>query len=113
MKKRLRKKKYLGEFRQFGFSASCRLRENLSTADFDRFTDCFIEQAIEAHGLVFAGGGSHDTQWSGVICREHRYDSTTEADRAAVRDWLDQCADIASYRLSEPWDVWHGHAPFD
>jgi uncharacterized protein YggL (DUF469 family) len=48
MRKRLRRKKHLGEFRQFGFSVACRFRKGLSREEFDRFVDDFIADAIEA-----------------------------------------------------------------
>ncbi|MDA1274802.1 MAG: 50S ribosome-binding protein YggL [Verrucomicrobia bacterium] len=113
MRKRLRKKKHLGEFRQMGFTADCQMRPGLSGAEFDQFTDEFIVQAIEAHGLVFGGGGSPERGWSGVVCRDDRYDSTTDVEKAAVQHWLEQRSEIESFRLSEFWDVWHGPDPFD
>ena len=113
MRKRLRKKKHLGEFRQMGFSVDCQLRSGLSAAEFDQFTDEFIVQAIEAHGLVFGGGGSPDRGWSGVVCRDHRYDSTTDVDKAAVQGWLEHRSELESFRLSGSRDVWYGSDPFD
>ncbi len=113
MRKRLRKKKHLGEFRQMGFSADCHMRPGLSGPQFDQFTDEFIVQAIEAHGLVFGGGGSPERGWSGVVCRDDCYDSTTNVDKAAVHRWLEQRSELESFRLSEFWDVWHGSDPFD
>ena len=113
MKKRLRKKRHLGEFRQTGFSVDCRIRSGLSAAEFEEFTDQFIVQAIEGNSLVFGGGGSPNRNWSGVVCRDDRYDSTTSTDRAAVQSWLEPRAEVGSFRLSDFWDVWHGSDPFD
>jgi uncharacterized protein YggL (DUF469 family) len=113
MNKRLRKKKHVGEFRQMGFSAECRLRSGLSIADFNRFTDEFIAQAIESQQLVFGGGGSANRGWSGVVCRDASHDSTTDGDKAAVHHWLEQRPEVESFRLSDFWDVWHGSDPFD
>ncbi len=96
-----------------GFSVTCRLQPGISTADFDRFVDEFIAQAIEAHGLVFGGGGSPDRGWNGVVCRDHRYESTNAADKTAVENWLRQRDEVASFRLSDFWDVWYGPDPFD
>ena len=52
MKKRLRKKRHLGEYRQYGFSIACDFRRDLSTAEFDQFVDSFVADAIEGirHG---------------------------------------------------------------
>lgn len=113
MNKRLRKKKHLGEFRQLGFSVDCRLRSGLSSAEFDLFTSEFIAQAIEAHRLEFGGGGSVDRGWSGVVCRAHRYDSTTDDDQAAVQHWLESRPEVESFRISDFFDVWHGSDPFE
>jgi uncharacterized protein YggL (DUF469 family) len=113
MNKRLRKKKHLGEFRQLGFSAECRLRSGLSGAAFDQFTDEFIAQAIEANRLVFGGGGSPNRGWSGVVCRDDSHESATDGDKAAVHNWLERRTEVESFRLSDFWDVWHGADPFD
>lgn len=112
MKKRLRNKKHLGEFRQTGFSVKCQMRSGLSASEFSRFVDDFI-QAVEANALEFGGGGSPGQGWNGVICRNHQYDSTTDADKAAVRSWLEQRSQVESCRLSGFWDVWRGSDPFD
>ena len=113
MRRRLRKKKHVGEFRQMGFSVECRLRPGLSPQEFDQFTDEFIQHAVEAHGLLFGGGGSPEHGWDGTLSRDDRYDSTTEADKAAVEDWLQGHPEVLSYRLSGFWDLWHGPDPFE
>lgn len=113
MRRRLRKKKHLGEFHQYGFSLVCLLREGLSSEEFDSFVDTFIADAIEARGLIFGGGGSPAARWSGVVCRDHRYDSTTEEDCTFIREWLNRQAVVASFTISKPWDVWHGSDPLE
>lgn len=113
MRKQLRKKRHLGEFRQFGFSVKCKLRDGISSDDFDHFIDAFVAEAIERQGLVFGGGGSPTTGWDGIACRHHRHESTTEAHREAVASWLKQRAEVASFIVSPAWDVWHGTDPFD
>lgn len=113
MRKRLRKKRHLGEFRQFGFSVKCKLRDGISSDDFDRFADAFVVEAIERQGLVFGGGGSPTSGWGGIVCRDHRYESTTEVHREAVAAWLKQRVDATSFSISHAWDIWHGIDPFD
>jgi uncharacterized protein YggL (DUF469 family) len=113
MRKRIRKKNHLGEFRQMGLSVECHVRPGLSATEFDQFVIAFIEHAIEAHGLTFGGGGSAERGWNGVVTRGHRYDSTTQADQAALQSWLEQRAELVSFRLSGFWDVWRGSNPFD
>jgi uncharacterized protein YggL (DUF469 family) len=113
MKRRIRKKKHLGEFRQFGFSLACRFHASVSPEQFDRFVDEFIIEAIEAGGLAFGGGGDPARKWSGIVCRAHRYDSITEKEQERVRDWLRGQEILAAVEISKPWDVWHGSDPLD
>lgn len=113
MKKRLRKKKHLEEFRQMGFSIHLRFRSHLSPGEFDQFLDELIEDAVETEGLAFGGGGSHEQGLNGVVSRDHRYDSTTEEDRAGLNDWLLSRSEVVSCRVSGLWDLWHGSNPFD
>lgn len=113
MKKRLRKKKHLAEFRQLGFSLVARLREALDEAGFDSFCDAFVSEAIEANGLCFGGGGGPDTPWAGVVARDHRHDSTDDQDQEAVSKWLSAHPDVVEFRLSGHWDLWYGIDPFD
>jgi uncharacterized protein YggL (DUF469 family) len=63
---------------------------------------------VEVHGLSFGGGGAPDRGWSGVICRDDRYASTTESDKAAVHGRLEKRLEVDSVRLSAFWDVWYG-----
>ncbi len=86
MKRRLRKKLYLGEFAVLGFEFSCTL--NLDTEDaFDSWLDQLIE-FIESRDLCM--GGSGDTKsFSGFICSAHRYKSAVDEDREAVKNWLE------------------------
>jgi uncharacterized protein YggL (DUF469 family) len=107
MKKRLRKKKHLGEFRQFGFSISCHFQPNTPPEQFDRFVDEFITEAIEAGGLEFGGGGDPNKGWEGIACRAHRYDSTTEKDREHVKNWLGKQKILTAIEISKPLDLWH------
>jgi len=113
MRKRVRKKRHIGEFRQDGFSISCDFCRSLTAVEFDYFIDSFLTNAIEAHGLLFAGGGSRGGRWSGIVFRDHRYASVSDADKAKVREWLDGYSEIQSVALSDLWDIWHGEDPFE
>ena len=113
MRKRLRKKRHIGEYRQDGFSISCDFRRSLTGEEFDHFIDSFITSAIEAHGLLFAGGGSRGSRWSGIVFRDHRYASVSDADKDQVREWLAGYSEIQSVALSDSWDIWHGEDPFE
>ena len=65
MRKRIRKKLNIGEFRETGFEITWKPQE-VSEADFDKFIQEFLD-AIEARGLVFGGGCSI----RGFLGRDH------------------------------------------
>ena len=54
MKKRLSKKKHLGEFRSWGCQI---IITRINEEGLDEFLDDFIVEAIEANGLYCGGGG--------------------------------------------------------
>ncbi len=54
MRKRLRKKKHLKEFREYGVSLVVEIHDG---TEFHAFLDDFILKAVEANGLAFGGGG--------------------------------------------------------
>jgi hypothetical protein len=53
MKKRLRKKKYLGEFKVFGVSVAISFARDDDLA----LQSAFLLEAVEANGCLFGGGG--------------------------------------------------------
>lgn len=57
MKKRLRKKKRVGEFQEYAFGAGMRLDDSLDAQSVDEIFDYFIEKAIEDNELGVFGGG--------------------------------------------------------
>jgi uncharacterized protein len=106
MRKRLRKKKHMGEFREWGVPIAVRRRH---PNGFDDFLDACIAQAIEAHGLAFGGGGQGD-RLTGVI-EVGRMAHPVEARLQQVRRWLGARADVKQYVVGPLVDLWHG--PFD
>jgi uncharacterized protein YggL (DUF469 family) len=63
MRRRLRKKRHLGEFREWGLTIAI---QRTHPDGFDDFLDDFIAQAIAAHGFACRGGG-HGDRLTGVI----------------------------------------------
>jgi hypothetical protein len=106
MKKRLRKKRHLKEFQELGFEISCRLRDNLTEEEFDKFIDDFIEKAIESHDLIFGGGGDSKS-WEGFICHDKRYQYPTEDDRKMIKDWLSSRNEVIDSSVSQLVDAWY------
>lgn len=104
MKKRLRKKLHLREFKEMGFLVRFRIT---SEADDDRLTtllDDFLEM-IESAGMGFGGGGNHE--WEGFVTRMER-GSVTEEQRLQVDRWLGECSEITEHEVGPLEDAWHG-----
>jgi hypothetical protein len=103
MRRRLRKKQRLGEFREFGFDVAFSLPAELSDTQVLDFADEFIDH-IEAHNLTFGGASGH--RWDVFVTRPHR-GSATKDDRDTLHDWLERHSLVSDVRLSELVDAWH------
>jgi uncharacterized protein len=103
MKKRLRKKKHCGEFTEWG-------RQLVITRNrkdgFDDFLDAFIEKAIEANGCYCGGSGKEDKL--DVVVELGRRSDDPAARLQKITAWLDDRADVQSWRTSDEFDVWNG-----
>ncbi len=108
MRRRLRKKRRVGEYQEFGFDATYTPATGLSASDCNKLLDAFIEQAIEANGLACGGGGLKTMKF--FVTRMKRRGSATEADRLIVQHWLQSRPDVASFNVGGLRDAWHGHA---
>lgn len=104
MKKRLRKKLRLGEFREFGFEVQFRLPADLAEDAMWAFSDAFLQQAIEGNSLMC--GGSCGRNWDVFVTRAGR-GSASEQQRAAVSAWLQQHPLVSEIRVGPPIDAWH------
>ncbi len=104
MKRRLRKKKRLGEFQELGFDVTATLRDGLSDAELGAFLDRWID-AIEQRRLAFGGGGGAG-KVSGFITRAGR-GSATDDDRVAVAAVLQADATVVRYEVGELRDAWY------
>lgn len=104
MRKRLRKKLRMGEFRQFGFEVRFRLPDELPEAGLDAFWDSFIDEAVEARGLLC--GGTCGRKWDVFVTRSGR-DSATDEDRRAVAVWLEQHPMASAADVGPLVDAWH------
>src|SRR3989304_3596579 len=107
MKKRLRKKKRIGEFKESGFKIGFRFLDELSTESIDHLIDRFIEQAIENNGLQFGGGGK-GSEWDGFVVLDKHRGSATDLHREAVKQWFMQESEILEYHVTQLIDAWYG-----
>jgi uncharacterized protein YggL (DUF469 family) len=103
MKKRLRKKKHLGEFTEYGRQLV--INRNLKDG-FDEFLDAFIEEAIETDGCYCGGGGKEDKL--DVIVELGRRSDDPDARLNKITAWLDARPDVEKWRVGEEFDIWHG-----
>jgi uncharacterized protein len=104
MRRRLRKKLFVGEFKEMGFYVRFRLAENLSEEDLSAFFDQFLTEVIEAQDLYFGGGGHRD--WQGFVGLNRR-GSVTEEHRNQVSTWLGNHPQVLEHELSDLRDAWY------
>lgn len=103
MKKRLRKKKHLGEFTEWGRQlVIVRNRKD----GFDEFLDAFIGEAIESNGCYCGGGGKED-KLDVVVELGHRSDDP-DSKLKKISAWLDARHDVERWKVSEEFDIWNG-----
>ncbi len=104
MRRRLRKKRRVGEFREDCFELSFQLDPSLRPHAIEEVIDAFIAM-IESYGLQYGGGGW--IEWSGIVqgpCRG----SATDADRELVLNWLREHPGIVHASAGSLRDAWYG-----
>ena len=106
MRKRLRKKKRVGEYQELGFAAGLRFSGGLDIETRNNLLDRFIEHAIENNGLQFGGGGGGN-EWSGFVDLDKHRHSATETHREAVKQWFIQEPLVLGYYITPLMDSWH------
>jgi len=104
MKKRLRKKKHIGEFQELGFEVDGDLRPGMERDDVGAFTDRFLAH-IEARKLAF-GGGIGGGDFGGFVARFGRGTATND-DRASVAAFLASDPDVTRHVVGELRDAWY------
>lgn len=103
MKKRLRKKKHVGEFQELGFEVVAKLRPDLGRDAINAFTDRLIA-AIEAQQLAFGGGVG--TEINGFVTRFARGSATAD-DRTRVSAFFASDPDVVQHEIGGLRDAWY------
>lgn len=103
IRKRLRKKRHIGEFQELGFDLSFRLSEHLGQVALDDFCDQFLANAIEARGLLCGGGGGQ--RWDLFVTRARS--SVSDQDREAVAGWLSESPYVNDVQVGPLIDAWY------
>ncbi len=106
MKKRLRKKRYVGEFKEWGVTIAITRSKD---ANFETFLDEFIEQSMEGNCCHFTGTGEKK-HLEGFIDLGSSLDQA-EAKLANITAWLDKRPDVKTHATGTLADAWYG--PFD
>jgi uncharacterized protein YggL (DUF469 family) len=94
MKRRLRKKKYLGKFEAWYWRLIFDFHRQVSVAEIIAFRKRFFE-LLDDNNLSYSG-------WSGPfrglfsVYGDKRYDSVTEAQRQSITTWLLKQQEVAS-----------------
>ena len=103
MRRRIRKKKHLGEFKQLGFEMEGDLRPELPRPEEDAFIERVL-QWIEARDLAF-GGSIGSGAFGGFVSRDRV--SATEDDRAALTRFLESDPAVRRHEVGALRDVWY------
>ncbi|MDO5451314.1 MAG: 50S ribosome-binding protein YggL [Akkermansia sp.] len=105
MKKRLRKKFRVGEFQELCFEFSFEYKGDVESPECEKFLHSFVEECIEANDLncegCFADNGCN------ISARATDPKQTSEAQRAAVKAWLEAREDVELKSFGELEDAWY------
>jgi len=100
MNKRLRKKKHLKEFREWGVSINITIN---SKQDVKSFCDDFLINALEDNDCYF-GGGTTDNVFDGII--ELGSDlNNIDSKLFCIKSWLDSRDNIDNYIIGDKFDL--------
>ncbi|NLR74770.1 YggL family protein [Leeia aquatica] len=108
-KPRQLKKLRLGQWQELGFGVSIRLQAGLDSDARMYLLDDFLTEAIEGQNLIFGGGFHEPTAevLEGYVMLDARRGSVTEAQRAAVQQWLQARKDVAEVEVEALTDAWY------
>ena len=111
MKKRIRKKKHLGEFQEIGFELEFTFDIGSTIDEENKVLYAFIDHAIEDNNLFFGGGGEGGL-WSGVAYANGPPGTrTTPEQRAAVLTRLEDHPRVITAKASDFFDLWYDELP--
>ncbi len=108
MKKRLRKKYRVGEFRELCFHFSFDYKGDVEAPECEQFLHAFVEECIEANGLNC--DGSITESGCNITAKAENPVLTNEEQRQAVKSWLEAREDVELQSFSELEDAWYARA---
>lgn len=101
MKKRLRKKRHMGEFQELGFEVVISLIDK----SLDSFLDSWVVDAIDKHGLNCGGGGTAE-KYEFIVCRHNG--TCSDHDKELIEIWLKGNKTVTSFTVGPFIDMWNG-----
>lgn len=105
MKKRLRKKYRVGEFRELCFEFTIDYKGDVQSPECIQFLNAFVEDCIEANGLNCEGCLTNEG--CNITARAEDPTQTSEEQRQAVRAWLEGRSDVELVSFGELVDAWY------
>ncbi len=103
MKRRIQKKKHLGQFKIYGVAIKV---ERNTTDDQENFLDEFIKDAIDDQDFFF-GGGFDGIELEGFV-ELGMAKNNPEAGLDKLKSWLEQRSDLKSFKLGNIVDAVYG-----
>lgn len=104
--RRQRKKLHLGEFQEFGFTATGRFTLAMNADRRDSLLDSFLA-FIEPNGMMTVA--STNDLFDAYLISGAARGSMTDDDRKLVREWLESHPDLTNVRVGELSDAWYPH----
>lgn len=106
MNKRIRRKRRMGEFREFCVPVAVKMA---SGSDIEKFLNDFIMDAMDANRCCLGGGGDVD-HFEGFI-ELGRASENPESKLENIKAWLSGRSDVEKFVTGSITDAWYG--PFD
>ena len=105
MRKRLRKKLCLKEFKQLGFEINGTFKRDLTEEEQEDFYSFFILEIIEKNNLE-VGGGFYANEFF-VFAVDAKYKNKTAEKREIVKQELEKHELIKEFQLGDLKDLWY------
>lgn len=105
MKKRLRKKYRVGEFRELCFEFTFDYKGDIESPECEQFLHSFVNDCIEANGLNCEGNMTNEG--CNITARAEDATQTSDAQRQAVKAWLEGREDVELKSFGELVDAWY------
>lgn len=105
------KKQRVGDFQELSFEADLVFRAPMQGEPYDDFLAA-LSDFLASRGLLAGGfGGAMPLEGTGGIVARAERGSVSEADAAAVVEWLRARPEVKDAKASHLFDAWYGYEP--